>query len=816
MSFYTKYLKYKNKYIELKKQLGGIKCTVCNNDVGATQMMSGSQVCIDCQKKELNSLHIKPAIAGVVNEFYQYDDDPYLQYGSDDDGDDYEFGKILTESIYFDSLKNKTILKYNDFNEETKLMDSNKFLNLYRNEIINFSFNGHKYLPIFWQDYYGLFYLSLKFIKEFYKSNSKIISLGESPFKFLFAQSLFYEDAEIKKLMICNNYPNNLLFTELPLSGLSKFTHDKDKKSRVIRDRGVDDILETLNTTINPLIPKFIEYFKSFKLDPKSIIENQDIENFIFIDRAENFNTITSFIYIYAQMMEFLQFSSSDKTIFLSKFKIRTYDVSEVTYTKDELDVTINKINQIINIVFNITKIENQTYNIFYHKSINIFQEEINKRFGDLIKKFEPFKNQLLSRGLEQKICDDVRESFRFFFSVFGKLNIFSSVPEYLDLKSRCIKSYNIVTDTYSSNIKHDKGGESENCNLFNLITYIIFNKIKNNQKNSLRDLIINLDKINEYELTSLDKSSLFPLDKTLNILWSSIIGIIHTSFDYTNIIKQIHKLLYLNQDIFKNTIFDENTYSIPYYSKENRILYLDFDVTLGSFHMNLSFYYNVLTLLPTLSQDTLLPTLSQDIIEKILSKLLTKYYLRHNINLFFQGLQELKLEKKIEKIIIYTRNIDRGPKIPLFVKLIQNITNTPNLIDDIIWTSGNKDLQKINASDIIYIVDDKCEHIIQKEQCIQISPFLAYVDLSLFEEILKEILTENGISEDIIKSIIDTITPLQVNDFNIKIKHSFINQYLHIDNFVHKYQPTELIKFKKNNDEELLRVLNIIKEKYL
>ena len=51
MSFYSKYLKYKNKYVELKNQLGGNKCKRCNNDIEAAQMMPGSQVCIDCQKK---------------------------------------------------------------------------------------------------------------------------------------------------------------------------------------------------------------------------------------------------------------------------------------------------------------------------------------------------------------------------------------------------------------------------------------------------------------------------------------------------------------------------------------------------------------------------------------------------------------------------------------------------------------------------------------------------------------------------------------------------------------------------------------------
>jgi hypothetical protein len=232
------------------------------------------------------------------------------------------------ESTYFNTLQSEKILRYNDFNEQTQAMDDDEFLRLYRAELDkDITLNMLSNIPIFWQDYYGLFYLSLKFIKETYESNSKIISLGESPFKFLFAQSLFYEDPDIQKYMIDNNYPQNLSFMELPLSRLSKFTHN-NTNTRVIRERGVDDILITLTETIDHLIPEFIKYFKHFNLDPKSIIENQDIKNFIFVDRGENFNTAICFIYIYAKMIE--QFSPSDKNIFLSKLKLRTYDISSL------------------------------------------------------------------------------------------------------------------------------------------------------------------------------------------------------------------------------------------------------------------------------------------------------------------------------------------------------------------------------------------------------------------------------------------------------------------------------------------------------
>jgi hypothetical protein len=233
------------------------------------------------------------------------------------------------------------------------------------------------------------------------------------------------------------------------------------------------------------------------------------------------------------------------------------------------------------------------------------------------------------------------------------------------------------------------------------------------------------------------------------------------------------------------------------------KILYLDFDETLGSFHMNLNDYYRHL----------IHYKIPSDTVDNILKKLLNDYYLRSNIKEFFKGLQLLKETKKIDKIIINTRNSDKSERIPRLVKLIEIVTETSGIIDNIIWASGDKNITTANPLDIVYIVDDKCEHVIPEEKCIPVKPYLAYVDHKIIIDILKE----NGIPEEIITDFSTNIIKYQEVDFSLEHRLSYTNQYKYVHNFNDLYKPTKENLFRNTPiDTELLRVLEIIKTLYI
>jgi hypothetical protein len=252
------------------------------------------------------------------------------------------------------------------------------------------------------------------------------------------------------------------------------------------------------------------------------------------------------------------------------------------------------------------------------------------------------------------------------------------------------------------------------------------------------------------------------------------------------------------------------NKNRLKFYSAggKNKILCLDFDETLGSFHINYSTFY------------ILLNNFIQDINKKnlILKELLTLYHMRPNLDIFFKELKIMKNEGKINKIYILSSNSSKyHPNYFInTIKLLEEITDSPDLIDNIYTKQRIKNLNIIsnrNNCDTIYIVDDKCENVIPRENCINIKPFVMYEDYSVFIDILNKY----EIDEEIISEINRIIKNYTKADFDNSNKLSFISQYPQIKNFKNKFKPIKNNLVKRNNsDNELLRILSIIKEIYL
>lgn len=182
--------------------------------------------------------------------------------------------KILNLLKKSDKLFDYKNFKNIDFNDKEYLLNYYKTLieqSYLKKESISLS------VPRFLQEFIYIFYLSLKIMKNYYKDDSYIICLGESPAKFIMTQSFFYDDIEMKKILGENNYPKNLTFKYLPLSGLGYLSKNSDTSSPEFETLYVTQFLKPLTERIynrlnSELILKYFKYLKKHLLDPETII----------------------------------------------------------------------------------------------------------------------------------------------------------------------------------------------------------------------------------------------------------------------------------------------------------------------------------------------------------------------------------------------------------------------------------------------------------------------------------------------------------------------------------------------------------------
>lgn len=237
---------------------------------------------------------------------------------------------------------------------------------------------------------------------------------------------------------------------------------------------------------------------------------------------------------------------------------------------------------------------------------------------------------------------------------------------------------------------------------------------------------------------------------------------------------------------------------------QKGNLLVLDFDETLGSFHINFSVYSKLLALLN-------IPNAN------IIRKKLLMYHIRPNLIHFFKELKKLKDENKIHKIDIMSRNSDRtsyGGYFKETIDIIEEITQTPKLIDEIHLNVFNKNLDARYGGkyEKYYIIDDKCEHVNPKEKCIPIEPYVSYIHYSEFINILREV----GVDERIIKIIENELIQYSKNDFDESSMYSYVRQYPQIDEFKRYYEPKPGFPYQHYDDTELIRVLDIVQKIYV
>jgi hypothetical protein len=528
--------------------------------------------------QETNSEYIKDLIkqaelaikSGILVQPYGLDDYERKEYKRMLEEQEYNQKKIednKPENIRARIQKELNIEKINIIHEKTNFLNYSDYLKLYEsfndeekkniikyyNYLINaninrMSYNG-KIQTItfrFWKDFFYLFYLALNIIKD-YKSNSIIFSLGESPAKLIFTQSLFYNDNIYNKLKY-KNYPINLNFKYLPLSKLSTllfidkggnfiqpFIERKTYRSHitVFYEYNYTNTIKLMNDNYDKTIEcNFKNYILKANLDPLDIIKSN--KNIIFVDRAEGLSTVAALFFLYTKLNTWTTLSLEQKNIFFCKFSFYGFNyipdnnLEKINITINNFKSFIKNLFEIDDIVVNkIIKFKIISYNICRRKEIESYM--LNKD-NYIFSNSTFISNHLIP------------------FNTIANVFSFISMPELVDLDTRCIKSYDLKNDLPDDlliNFKQtDK--QSVNCNFFNFIIFLIFMKLKK-ESNELDKLIDNIDNIND-DLFYKDTKTDIPLDEYIE--------------SFTNRGKFIEFFLD-NPQIISKTIFnDEITFS--------------------------------------------------------------------------------------------------------------------------------------------------------------------------------------------------------------------------------------------------------------
>jgi hypothetical protein len=368
----------------------------------------------------------------------------------------------------------------------------------------------------FWKDFFYLFYQALNIIKE-YKSNSIIFSLGESPAKLVFTQSLFYNDDDIYNKLKLKNYPIDLNFKYLPLSKLSillfrddwgnliqpfieKITYRNGRRNLLYNYR---DTINLMNSNYNNTIEcNFKKYITKANLDIRNIIESN--KNIIFIDRAEGLSTVAALFFLYTKLNTWTTLSLNEKNIFFDKFSFYGFNF----ITDDDLNVNNNTINNFKSFIKNIFEIDDIVVEKIIKFKIIVYNNCERKRI----------KSYMLNKKKNIFINSPFVSNLLIPFNTIANVVGFISTPEFYDLDTRCIKSYDLKNDLPDDLLINFKetDGQSINCNFFNFIIFLIFMKLK--KTDEFDKLIDNINNIN-IDLFYKDSKTDIPLDDYIESL---------------------------------------------------------------------------------------------------------------------------------------------------------------------------------------------------------------------------------------------------------------------------------------------------------
>ena len=250
-----------------------------------------------------------------------------------------------------------------------------------------------------------------------------------------------------------------------------------------------------------------------------------------------------------------------------------------------------------------------------------------------------------------------------------------------------------------------------------------------------------------------------------------------------------------------------------------SRLLVIDIDETLGSFHLQFEPIYRRYCKHPKINIDVLLT-------------MIVKHFVRPGIISFFKQLDEYKQKGLIDRICFWTLNSNHNDYVRSLTKYILKYTDTENLVsDEDIFYRENviemdqrlrfvfciKDLRHFFRNDYkkgtIYMIDNKPSSIIPNNRAIAIDSYFIYVNPKIIADYFPKEFQEKVLKE---------FTELRSSDqseesfeCNTLFMHELSKQSEHDDYDIIKHEKEIVIKRYPKNDKEFKKIFDEIKGKY-
>ena len=385
-------------------------------------------------------------------------------------------------------------------------------------------------VPLFWKDYICMFYIALKQFNDI-KSDSRIISLGESPMKIVLIQEFFFKNENIKRALQANNYAYNVSFDYFSISRLQSEVKNAHKfedsfknniseiykifpkrnyveiNSKIVElfviNNELDDYFVSTKVKNVRSLDRIHEHFIKGKLNPKYILtENKKI---YIQDRCESYSSVLGLIFLYIRLCIKEEITLDERKELYKLLYIVGFDAKDNRTEIFMMDESKRyAINYIMYYLFSSAEpgkkddtiiILNEKLNEYHFKQNNYFYEDVQQSpIGE-----EQQEQQTPEERYNAIFLKNVEKDL--FFSqknTLYKILAFLSIPEFNVSDSRCIQGINLYYSgeeepdmTYKSinNIKQ-QGEVSLLCNFFNFLIIYYLNILAS--KNILVDIINN------------------------------------------------------------------------------------------------------------------------------------------------------------------------------------------------------------------------------------------------------------------------------------------------------------------------------------
>ena len=453
----------------------------------------------------------------------------------------YDVKKVYTETLK--DLIKKFLLKteFNGLYTYNEDMEASKGkyngLNItcckIQEDKINFYFDAFskKFLavPLFWKDYICMFYIALKQFNDI-KSDSRIISLGESPMKIVLIQEFFFKNEIIKSALEANDYAKNVSFNYFSISRLQSEVKNANKfensfknniseiykifskgdydeiNSKIlelfIMNNELDNYFVSTATKNTNSLNRIHEHFIKGNLNPRYILNEK--KKIYIQDRCESYSSVLGLIFLYIRLCIKEQITLDERKELYKLLYIVGFDSKDNRTQLFMMDESKRyAINYIMYYLFSSaepgkkddTVIVNEKLNEYHFKQNNYFYPDEEEPIGEEEEEQEEERyNAIFFKKIEKDL----------FFSqknTLYKILKFLSIPEFNVSDSRCIQGINLYYSgeeepdmTYKAinNIKQ-QGETSLLCNFFNFLIIYYLNILAS--KNILVDIIDNFKK---------------------------------------------------------------------------------------------------------------------------------------------------------------------------------------------------------------------------------------------------------------------------------------------------------------------------------